>query len=128
MEPIMSNEKVRTYRDLKVWKRGIDLARQLYASTRGFPEDERFGLTAQIRRAAVSVPSNIAEGQARRTSKDFIQFLYIAKGSLAELDTQLTLAHELLYIQEDSYQELLESIDALQRMLFSLTSKLGGSK
>lgn len=124
----MENEKVRTYRDLKVWKKGIDLARRLYDSTRGFPQDERFGLTAQIPRAAVSVPSNIAEGQARRTSKDFIQFLYIAKGSLAELDTQLTLSQELSYIEKDSYQELLERIDALQRMLFSLISKLGGSK
>jgi four helix bundle protein len=122
----MKEKKVHSYRDLMVWKKGIDLAKQLYSLTRGFPQDERFGLTAQIRRAAVSVPSNIAEGQARRTTKEFIQYLYVAKGSLAELDTQLTLSHLLGYLEEEAYNNWLEQIDVLQRMLFNLVAKLGG--
>ena len=124
----MEEKKVHSYRDLLVWKKGIDLAKQLYSLTRGFPEDERFGLTIQIRRAGVSVPSNIAEGQARRTTKEFIQYLHVAKGSLAELDTQLTLAHLLGYLGEKAYKNLLEQIDVLQRMLFNLIAKLGGSR
>ncbi|MCX5833109.1 MAG: four helix bundle protein, partial [Deltaproteobacteria bacterium] len=75
--------KIRTYRDLQVWKKSIELAKELYAQTAQFPESERFSITSQIRRAAVSVSWNIAEGQARRTNKDFVQFLYIAKGGLA---------------------------------------------
>ena len=119
---------IRTYRDLQVWKKSIELAKKLYAQTAQFPESERFLITPQIRKAAVSVFSNIAEGQARRTNKDFVQFLYIAKGSLAELDTQLTISQELGYLNKKEYDKLFELIDELQRMLFSLISKLGGSK
>ena len=113
-----------SYRDLLIWQKGLKLARALYEVTRLFPEDERFGLTAQIRRAAVSVPSNIAEGQARYRKKEFVRFLYIAKGSLAELDTQCTLALEFGYINEERNQQLLESISELQRMIHSLIRKL----
>ena len=87
--------EIKRYRDLLIWQKGMALAKQVYAMTRAFPGDERFGLTAQMRRAAVSVPSNIAEGQARRGRKEFVQFLSHAEGSLAELDTQLRLAVEL---------------------------------
>jgi len=124
----VEKKKVNSYRDLIVWRKAIELAKGLYGLTRSFPEDERFGLIAQIRRAAVSVPSNIAEGQARRTSKDFIQFLYISKGSLAELDTQLTLSQELGFITDNSPASLLENIDELQRMIFTLIARLGGKQ
>jgi len=122
------NLKAKSYRDLKVWQKSIELARDLYTKTRTFPEDERFGLTSQVRRAGVSICSNIAEGQARRTTKDFVQFLHISRGSLAELDTQLTLSHKLGYLDEENYQKLLIQIDEIQRMLFSMIAKLGGSR
>ena len=125
---MMEDKKVHSYRDLLVWQKSISLAKELYAATKRFPEDERFGLISQIRRAAVSVPSNIAEGQARRTAKSFTQFLYISKGSLAELDTQLILSHEFKYVEKEECDKLLKQIDELQRMIFSLINKLGGSK
>jgi four helix bundle protein len=122
------NLNAKSYRDLKVWQKSIELAREIYSTTREFPKDERFGLTNQVRRAGVSICSNIAEGQARRTTKDFVQFLYISRGSLAELDTQLTLSHKLGYLDEENYQKLLIQIDEIQRMLFSMIAKLGGSR
>jgi len=104
----MSREDgINSYRDLLVWQKGMALAKQVYSMTRAFPDDERFGLIAQMRRAAVSVPSNIAEGQARRGTKGFVQFLSHAEGSLAELDTQLTLAIDLGFCQHsDAHQSL----------------------
>jgi four helix bundle protein len=87
--------KIGSYRDLLVWRKGIDLVRSIYQITQTFPQDERFGLTSQIRRAAVSVPSNIAEGQARHTTREFIHFVSTAEGSIAEVDTQLVIAIEL---------------------------------
>src|SRR5208282_5372749 len=93
------------YRDLLVWQKGMALVKQVYSMTRDFPDDERFGMIAQMRRAAVSVPSNIAEGQARQGRKEFVQFLSHSEGSLAELDTQLRLARELGYGKEsDAHQ------------------------
>ena len=83
------------YRDLLVWQKGMALVKEIYKLTRSFPEDERFGLISQMRRAAVSIPSSIAEGQARRTTKEFVQFISHAEGSLAELDTQTRLGIEL---------------------------------
>jgi four helix bundle protein len=100
------------------------LAKQVYAMTRAFPDDERFGLTAQMRRAVVSVPSNIAEGQARRGRKEFVQFLSHAEGSLAELDTQLTLAVELGYCRPSNAQGSVATIVELQKMIASLRGKL----
>ncbi|MFB6262913.1 MAG: four helix bundle protein [Bradymonadaceae bacterium] len=81
--------------DLKVWQLGMRLARQVYAMTEEFPQSERYELASQLRRAATSVPSNIAEGSARRTDRDFLRFLYQARGSLVELDTQMHLAEKL---------------------------------
>ena len=86
---------MRAHHQLRVWQDAMALVRRVYELSGRFPADERFGLTAQMRRAAVSVPSNIAEGAARGTSKEFSQFLMIARGSLAELDTQLRIAHDL---------------------------------
>jgi four helix bundle protein len=79
----------RGYRDLLVWQKGISLVKEVYELTKGFPDEERFGLVSQLRRAALSIPSNIAEGQARHTTREFILFISHAEGSLAELDTQM---------------------------------------
>jgi four helix bundle protein len=108
------------YKDLLVWQKGIRLVKKIYEVTQTFPADERFGLTSQMRRAAVSVPSNIAEGQARHTTGAFIQFLSNAEGSLAELDTQLTNAVELRYCTPSDHCDLSESTTALLRMLNAL--------
>jgi four helix bundle protein len=100
------------------------LARQVYAMTRAFPGDERFGLTVQMRRAAVSVPSNIAEGQARHGKREFVQFLSHAEGSLAELDTQLALAIDLGYCRTADAQGSVAAVAELQKMIASLRGKL----
>jgi four helix bundle protein len=89
---------VKSYRDLDVWRLGLDLAEAVYQCTSSFPKHELFGLTAQMRRAAVSIPSNIAEGRARSSTKELLQFLAIARGSLAELETQFELALRLGYV------------------------------
>jgi four helix bundle protein len=118
------NVEIKSYRDLLIWQKGMALAKQVYAMTRAFPGDERFGLTAQLRRAVVSVPSNIAEGQARRGRKEFVQFLSHAEGSLAELDTQLTLAVKLGYCRPADAQGSVATIAELQKMIASLRGKL----
>jgi four helix bundle protein len=91
---------VKTHRDLDVWKNGIELVKKIYILTKDFPKEEIYTLTSQIRRSAISIPSNIAEGAARNSKKEFIQFLYIALGSAAELETQLIVAKELGYIKD----------------------------
>lgn len=91
------SDKINSYEDLLVWQKGITLVKQIYRITEHFPENEKFGLFSQMRRASVSIPSNIAEGQARRTTPDFVKFISIAEGSLAELHTQVIIAFELGY-------------------------------
>ena len=118
------NGEIKSHRDLLIWQKGMALAKQVYAMTRAFPGDERFGLTAQMRRAVVSVPSNIAEGQARRGRKEFVQFLSHAEGSLAELDTQLALAAELGYCLPSDAHGRVATIAELQKMIASLRWKL----
>ena len=121
----MSRENgINSYRDLLVWQKGMALVKQVYTMTRAFPSDERFGLIAQMRRAAVSVPSNIAEGQARHGKKEFVQFLSHSEGSLAELDTQLTLAVELGYCRDPQAHQSAGMISELQRMIGSLRGKI----
>ncbi len=115
---------LRSYRDLEVWRRSIDLVEAIYRASSAWPSDERFGLTSQIRRAAVSVPSNIAEGAARRGTREFLQFLSIAKGSLAEVETQLTLAGRLGYLPAAAGEMLLGSAAEIGRMLAGLTKAL----
>jgi four helix bundle protein len=88
----VTGDTVSTHKDLEVWKKAMDLAVHVYSLTSEFPKEELYGLTSQIRRAAISIPSNIAEGAARHSRKEFVQFLYVASGSLAELETQLLLA------------------------------------
>jgi len=92
------SKEIRNHKDLEVWKKSMDLVSNIYKITESFPNKELYGLTNQIRRAAVSVPSNIAEGAARSSKKEFIQFLYIALGSLSELETQIIIANRLEYL------------------------------
>ena len=114
----------RSYKDLVVWQKGIALAKVVYGITQSFPLEEKFGLVSQMRRAAVSIPSNIAEGQARHTTGEFIQFISHAEGSLAELDTQLILSTELRFCRDRAGDPAFELTDELRRMLNVLRRKL----
>ncbi len=114
----------RGYRDLLVWQKGIELASGVYLLTKGFPADEKFGLIAQMRRAAISVSSNIAEGQARHTTGEFIQFISHAEGSGAELDTQMYLAVKLGFATSEETASCCGLLNELRRMLNSLRRKL----
>lgn len=101
---------MKTHRDLDVWKDGIDLATSVYKLTAKFPKEERFGLSDQLKRSAVSIPSNISEGAARNSSKEFMQFLYIALGSAAELETQLIISKDVGFLVETDILDKLEGI------------------
>ena len=114
-----------SYKDLNVWQKGIELAKLIYTLTARFPTEERFGLVSQMRRAAVSIPSNIAEGQARHTTGEFIQFISHAEGSVAELNTQLILAIELKFCPPQSAAPTSVLMEHLRRMLNGLRRKLG---
>lgn len=116
--------KAESYRDLLVGQKGIELAKEVYAFTAHFPAEEKFGLVSQMRRAAVSIPSNVAEGQARRTTGEFVQFLSHAEGSVAELDTQIHLAHELAITHLSATEKARALLTELRLMLNSLRRKL----
>ena len=116
--------KAASYRDLLVWQKGMQLARAIYELTAKYPADEGFGLVAQMRRAAVSVPSNISEGQARHTTGEFVQFVSHAEGSVAELDTQLQLSEDLGYCRNGTAEITRGLIQELRRMLNSLRREL----
>ncbi len=110
---------MRDHRDLDVWKTAMDLVTEVYTRTKDFPKEEVYGLTAQLRRAAVSVPANISEGAARQTDKEFIHFLFIALGSASELETELAIAERLGYLAES--KPLLGQVAAVKQMLNGLT-------
>ena len=112
--------KVSTHKDLDVWKKSMDFVTELYKQTASFPKVEIYGLSSQMRRAAVSIPSNIAEGAARKSNKEFIQFLYIALGSSAELDTQLIIAKNLNFIDVTVFEKMNVDQDEISRMLVGL--------
>ena len=114
----------RNYRDLVVWQDSIQLAKAIYKLTEKFPKHETYALADQIRRAVVSVPSNIAEGQARKAPGDFRRFLHIALGSLAEVDTQLVLAQEFGYLVKGEVDGLFEQIQVLRKKLYALINSL----
>jgi four helix bundle protein len=120
----MKTNTTRSYQDLVVWQKGIALAKLVYGLTQSFPSEEKFGIVAQMRRAAVSVPSNIAEGQARRTTGEFIQFMSHTEGSIAELDTQLILSIELKFCSNAAADAAFALIDEIRRMLNALRRKL----
>ena len=125
MKPtFFDNPAVESYRDLVVWQKGITLTKLVYTLSRAFPVEEKFGLTSQIRRSAVSVPSNIAEGQARHTTGAFIQFISHAEGSNAELDTQLHLAVELGFATVGSASPCFALVSDIRKMLNGLRRSL----
>jgi len=115
---------VRTHKDLKIWQRSIALVTRVYKLTENFPKSEMWGLTNQIRRAAVSVPSNIAEGSGRNFPKELVQFLHIALGSLAELETQFIIAQNLGFINENEYLSIVQEIQELLRMITAMSNKI----
>jgi len=117
-------EKIKSFKDLKIWQKGIEIVKDTYAMTEEFPRKEMYGLTMQMRRSAISVPSNIAEGFKRYHSKEYSQFLHVALGSAAELETQIIIAKELGFIKESKTEEILEKLDHLCRMTSSLLNKL----
>ncbi|MDP8298391.1 MAG: four helix bundle protein [Candidatus Tantalella remota] len=110
------------HKELEAWKQSMLLTEGIYVVTKSFPDQEKFGLVNQLRRAAVSVPSNIAEGAARDTTKEFIRFLYIALGSISEVKTQLILSERLRYSKED--EELLSNAETVKKLLFGLIKAL----
>jgi len=107
------------YKELKVWQKSMTLLKEIYSATKDFPKEEKFGLISQIQRAAVSIPSNIAEGCGRHSNKEFFQFLSIAQGSSYELETQLIIAKELNYMPEVSFESINSQIQEVQKMLFA---------
>ncbi len=115
---------INNFRDLDIWKNGIILVKGIYRVTEAFPRDEMYGLSSQMRRAAISVPSNVSEGFRRRHPKEFKHFLSITLGSLAELETQIVIAHELDYLDKQNYDEIIKLIDYISRMITSLYKKL----
>ncbi len=119
-----TKDEIRSYRDLSVWQQGMQLAEDVYRLTNAFPNEERFGLTSQLRRAASSVPANIAEGHSRSSTKDFLRHLSIAVGSLAEVTTLLELAERLEYVMPKTAGALFEQCRNERRMLRGLQASL----
>jgi len=115
---------VKTYRDLIVWQKAMALVTEIYKITKSFPRREDYGLTSQVRRCAVSIPSNIAEGYGRHSRNEYIRFLQIALGSLYELQTQLEIAVNLEYLKKEEFDSLYESTREVERMLSVLIKRL----
>jgi four helix bundle protein len=115
---------IKSYRDLSVWRKAMDLAVMTYRLVRNFPKCEEYGLTSQAQRAAASVPANIAEGHGRAQTKVYLQFISIARGSLAELETHLLLAERLEYVTETDIKTILQATDEVGRMLRGLQKSL----
>lgn len=115
---------IKSYKDLDVWKKSIELVKKIYLITKDFPKEEIYGLTSQIRRCSVSISSNIAEGKMRQHANEYIQFLYVALGSCAELETQIIISKELGYINKDFVEELLNNLDHIGRMIRNLIKSL----
>lgn len=120
--------RVKQFRDLLVWQRAMEIAKMVYRVTKNFPKEEMFGLTSQMRRAAVSIPSNVAEGQGRLSDKAFSLFLGHARGSLFELETQAELAESFGYLNKNQFDELLASTNELGRMLNGLLNSMKDAK
>ena len=115
---------MRPHHNLQAWKGSIELVRRVYEVTASFPADEKFGLVSQMRRSAVSIPSNISEGAGRNNKKEFNQFLGIAQGSCAELETQIIISRELAFLTDQSAAELHERLDTISKLLTGLKKAL----
>ena len=111
---------MKTHKDLNVWQESIAFVTLIYEKTKSFPKDELFSLTSQIRRCAISIPSNIAEGAARESNKEFIRFLFISQGSISELDTQLLIANNLKFLSKEDYVLLTDKLISIRKMLAGL--------
>ena len=111
---------MKTHKDLDAWKKALAFVTEIYTITRDFPLEERYGLTNQIRRAAVSIPSNIAEGAARNHDKEFVQFLYIALGSASEIETHLHIALNLAYLTKDEFEQLILQQETIAKLIIGL--------
>lgn len=111
---------MRPHENLEVWKKSIDLTVEVYRATESFPKEEKFGLTSQIRRASVSTAANIAEGAARRSDKEFLNFLSIAQGSASEVETEFLIAFRLGYVENDQYQTLMRNLNEIGRLITGL--------
>jgi four helix bundle protein len=120
-EPVMS---ISSFRDLRVWQQGMELVEQVYLISKMFPREEAYGLTSQVRRAAVSVPSNIAEGHTREYTKEYLRHISIAQASLAEVQTELEIASRLKYVSEERVSPLLKQSSSLARQLYALRNSL----
>jgi len=118
------NEKIKDFKDLKIWQKSMEIVMDIYNITKTFPREETYGITSQMRRSAVSIPSNIAEGFKRHHNKEYKQFLYIALGSSAELETHLILAENLKYVTKKTAESIYENMDHLSRMITTLRKKL----
>lgn len=115
---------IKSHRDLMVWQKSVDLVVVIYTVTNLFPEEEKFGLTSQMRRCIVSIPSNIAEGRRRGTRKDFAKFIRIAFGSGAELETQLEISRRLKFLNQEQYEKILRLLTEIMKMLNKMISSL----
>mgnify|MGYP001589293673 CR=1 FL=1 len=115
---------MRNFKELLVWQKSIDVVVLVYKPTKAFPDEERYGLVNQMRRSAVSIPSNIAEGHMRSTNKDFGLFVSIARGSCAELETQILISHQLVYFDQETYNQLTNRIEEIAKMLSVFHAKL----
>lgn len=115
---------MKTFRDLLIWQKAMDLVTKCYTFSSNFPKDEQFGLTSQIRRCSISIPSNISEGFGRGTNKDYHRFLTISLGSLFEFQTQIEIAYNLKYISEENFNKLYEDSRELERMLSAFIRKV----
>ena len=116
--------KVKNYQELIVWQKAMDLVEEVYTVSKCFPREEIYGLTSQLRRAAVSIPSNVAEGQGRRTTPDFLRHLSIGYGSLREVETQILIATRLRYLAQGKCQEVMSMAAEVERLLNGLMSSL----
>ena len=126
--PLVPISAVQSYRDLIAWQKSMLLVREVYLRSQGFPGNEMYGLTSQLRRAAVSIPSNIAEGHGRRSTGEFKQFLGHARGSLAEVDTQVLIAQDLCYLNAEQAEKLLSSAAEIGRIMNGLLISLDRRK
>lgn len=116
--------KTKDYKDLIVYQKAYDLALEIYKITRDFPKEEQFGLISQMRRAAISVPSNIAEGYRRKTKNEYVQFLHISYGSLGELKTQLEISNDLGFISKENFETIMSLESEVSKLLNSIILKM----
>jgi four helix bundle protein len=121
---VAESSKARHYKELQIWQKAMSLAKSVHLLTDTFPAPERYGIVAQMRRASISIPSSIAEGQARQGTSDFLHFLSRASGSLAELETQLLLCVDLSFCEDSAAAQLIENVNEIQKMIAAIRRKL----